>query len=421
MTLAEHLPDARPAHPAVFMFLCAPFGVVSGFLSVAIGYLLSQAGLSVEEIAALVAASFIPQTWKFLWAPIADTTLSPKRWYVLSCAISALGIYAISALPATRASLPWLYAIAVLSSFATTFLAMACESLLAYDTPPERKGRASGWYQAGNLGGGGLGGGAGLWLAQVLPAPWMSGAILGLASFACCLALFFIREPVRAPRTARYAHEVAEVARDLWSVTKSHAGLMALLICFLPLGTGAASGLWSAVASDWNASAETVALVTGVVGGIASAIGCFMGGWLCDRMDRKDAYALFGFLLACCAVGMAMAPRTEAMYVVYTTIYSWISGLSYAGFTAIVLETIGKGAAATKYNLYASLSNMPIAYMIMIDGWAHTRWGAGGMLFTEAIIGVAAILVFYAIARGVRTLRAKRVPLPGLEAPGSDP
>ena len=408
MTLAEHLGPARPAHPAVFMFLCAPFGVVSGFLSVAIGFLLSQAGLSVEEIAALVAASFIPQTWKFLWAPVADTTLTAKRWYVLSCAVSALGIFAIAALPATRAALPWLYAIAVLSSFATTFVAMACESLLAYDTPPEQKGRASGWYQAGNLGGGGLGGGAGLWLAQVLPAPWMSGAILALACFACCLALLFIREPVRAPRAAHYGHDLANVGRDLWAVVKSRAGLLALLICFLPLGTGAASGLWSAVAKDWSASAETVALVTGVGGGIASAIGCFMGGWVCDRMERKNAYALFGFLLALCAVGMAMAPRTELIYIVFTTVYAWISGLSYAGFTAIVLETIGQGAAATKYNVFASLSNMPIAYMIVVDGWAHGRFGAGGMLYVEAAIGVLAIGVFYAIARAVHTLR----PLP---------
>jgi PAT family beta-lactamase induction signal transducer AmpG len=374
--------------------------VVSGFLSVAIGYLLSQAGLSVDEIAALVAASFIPQTWKFLWAPIADTTLTAKRWYVMSCAVSALGIYAIAAMPATRESLPWLYAIALLSSFATTFLAMACESLLAYDTPHDQKGRASGWYQAGNLGGGGLGGGAGLWMAQALPAPWMSGAILAAACFTCCLALLFIREPVRTPRAAHYRQDLANVVRDLWSITKSRAGMLGLLICFLPLGTGAAAGLWSAVAKDWSASADTVALVTGVVGGIASAIGCFIGGWACDRMERRNAYALFGFLLALCAIGMAAAPRTEVMYIGFTTIYSLISGLSYAGFTAIVLETIGRGAAATKYNFFASLSNMPIAYMIVVDGWAHTRWGAGGMLYTEAVIGILAIGVFYAVAKG---------------------
>jgi len=41
---------------------------------------------------------------------------------------------------------------------------------------------------------------------------------------------------------------------------------------------------------------------------------------------------------------------------------------------------------------------MPIGYMTALDGWAATRWGAGGMLHIEAAIGVAALLVFIAVA-----------------------
>jgi MFS family permease len=183
--------------------------------------------------------------------------------------------------------------------------------------------------------------------------------------------------------------------------------MLALLICFLPIGSGAASGLWSAVADDWHASAGTVALVTGVVGGLVSAVGCVVGGYVCDRMDRKASYALYGFMLALCAVGMAAAPRTEAMYIVYTTAYAFVSGLSYAAFSAVVLEAIGQGAAATKYSLLASLANMPIAYMTLVDGWAQGRFGSGGMLYTEAALGVVGVLLFMAIAVGTRrTVRA---------------
>ena len=59
----------------------------------------------------------------------------------------------------------------LLSNLAVTFLAMAVESLMVYGTRAEQIGRASGWFQAGNLGGQGLGGGAGLWMAQTLPEP----------------------------------------------------------------------------------------------------------------------------------------------------------------------------------------------------------------------------------------------------------
>ena len=85
------------------------------------------------------------------------------------------------------------------------------------------------------------------------------------------------------------------------------------------------------------------------------------------------------------------------MYVLFTLLYALITGLTYAGFTAFVLEAMGLGAAATKYNVYASLSNTPIYYMTTIDGWAHTRWGPGGMLRTEAAFGMAGLLCFLGI------------------------
>ena len=388
----------RRTHPSVFLFLIVPFGAMGGYLSVAIGYQLTQAGVSVEEVAALIADSYIPQTWKFLWAPVADTTLSRKTWYALAGLVSALGIFVTGAVPADAASLPLLYAAVLISNVASTFLAMATESLMVYNTPPELQGRAGGWFQAGNLGGNGLGGGAGLWLAQTLPDPWMAAAVIAVVCALCCAALWFVPEPPPLARTGHYGRMLVAVLKDLWQVVRGRAGILALLICFLPIGSGAASNLWSAVADDWHASANTVALATGVFSGIVSALGCIFGGYGADRMDRKTAYVLYGLLMALSTVAMALAPRTEAMYVVFTLIYAFIQGLTYAGFTAVVLETIGLGAAATKYNLYASLSNMPIAYMTLIDGWAHTRWGAAGLLNVEAAFGVVGIVIFIAVA-----------------------
>ena len=308
----------RRTHPSVFLFLIVPFGAMGGYLSVAIGYQLTQAGVSVEDVAALVAASYIPQTWKFLWAPLADTTLSRKTWYLLAGLVSALGIFVTGAVPADAASLPLLYAAVLISNVASTFLAMATESLMVYNTPPELQGRAGGWFQAGNLGGNGLGGGAGLWLAQTLPDPWMAAAVIAIACALCCAALWFVPEPPPLPRTGHYGRMLVAVLKDLWQVVRARAGILALLICFLPIGSGAASNLWSAVADDWHASANTVALATGVFSGIVSALGCLFGGYGADRMDRKTAYALYGLLMAISTVAMALAPRTETMYVVFT-------------------------------------------------------------------------------------------------------
>jgi MFS transporter, PAT family, beta-lactamase induction signal transducer AmpG len=387
----------RHVHPIVFMFLILPFGALGGYLQVAIGYLLTHAGVSVEKVAALIAASYIPHVWKFTWAPIADTTLSRKGWYTIGAVVSAFGFWATGALPATPAGLALLTTIVVVSNVAVTFLGMSVESLMAYTTNPEEKGRAGGWFQAGNLGGNGLGGGAGLYMARHLPAPWMAGAALGVACLLCILGLLFVPEPAAAHRGGNLAKNLWNVVKDLWGVARTRLGFLALFLCFLPLGSGAASGLWSAVAGDWHASANTVALVTGLMNGIVSAAGCILGGWICDRMHRQWAYALFGVLQALAAVAMALWPHTESAYVVFTLLYALITGLTYAGFSAFVLEAMGLGAAATKYNVFASLSNFPIMYMTSIDGWAHGRFGPSGMLLTEAAFGAVGLILFFTV------------------------
>ena len=92
--------------------------------------------------------------------------------------------------------------------------------------------------------------------------------------------------------------------------------------------------------------------------------------------------------------------------VVFTLAYAFILGMSYAAFSSVALEAIGRGAAATKYTLLASLSNMPIAYVTYIDGWAYARWGASTMLDVWAALGVIGVLVFAAATRIGRGGRA---------------
>ncbi len=393
----------KNTHPIVFLLLCTPFGASNGYLVVTLGFLLSQAGVGVSAIAGLIALSLVPADLEVLLgarrrhhADQQDLVL-PSRAVVCAVTLGAIGFFPIS-----QAGLFAITALVVANSTATTFLAMAAENLMAHATQDEQKGRAGGWYQAGNLGGSGIGGGGALWLAQHFHHAWLPGAAMAVLFLGCCLALLFVDEPPSDHRHASYYRSLANVGLDVWNTAKSRAGYLALLICFLPIGSGAASGLWPAIAADWHANADTVALVNGVLGGIVSAIGCVVGGYFCDRTDRKFAYALYGVFLAAGALAMAAAARTPQMFVVFTLLYAFIQGLNYASFSAVVLEAIGRGAAATKYNLYASLSNAPLAYMTTIEGFMYGRWHADGLLLADAFAGLAAVLFFFAVSAGTR-------------------
>ena len=404
-------PIHKSVHPFFFTILILPMGVSVGFVSITLGYLLSQAGVSVDKIAALIAATLLPHIFKFIWAPLVDTTLSFKKWYYIASVISSVGIMALGILPLTEASLPALTIIVLLSQFAVTFLCMSTEGLMAYDVSDSQKGRAGGFFQAGNLGGVGLGGGIGLILVQRLPAPWMVSVSLGLLCLACCLALFYFRDPKITIREEKLSETYRNLYRDVWDTVKKKNGKLALLLCFLTVGTGASSNLWASIAKDWQATADVVALVTGVAGGLLSALGCMIGGWICDRMDRQRAYLLFGLLAAATVVGMAYSPRTELMFILWTSFYAITTGLSYAGFTAFTLEAIGKGAAATKYNIFAALSNSPIYLMTYIVGIAYTNGGAKGMLDTEAMYAVGAVVLFLIIQKTFFRTKVKELNL----------
>lgn len=365
------------AHPSVFLVLYLPYGIAGGYVLVTLAYLLPLVGLSVTQVAALTALFFFPQTWKVLWAPIVDMTLSIHRWYVIGAVTTGALILATALVPARRSELWLLDAMVLALSVALSIVGMASENLMAHATSPQQKGRAGGWCQAGSLGGQGLGGGAALWLAQHMSA-WSAGATLALACIGCCAALWTLPESIPHAGDFSLGARLREVGRDVWSVARSRGGLLAAFLVFMPLSTAAASNLWSAVAGDWRASADVVALVNGLLSGVFAAVGCLVSGYLFDRMNRKAGYVLSGLLLAACAVAMALAPRSATTF------------------------EIGAGAAATKYNVLACLSNIPITYMTLVDGAARDRFGPAGMLYTEAAITVVAALLFGSVAVATR-------------------
>ncbi|HEX3674674.1 MAG TPA: MFS transporter [Rhizomicrobium sp.] len=404
--MPEHVTPEIKAHPVLYLVLFLPMGLSNGYVVVTLGYLLANQGhVSVAAVGWLGALSLMPQTWKFFWAPLVDTTLTIKGWFLLSAIATGLLMAATAFIAPVSANLTLIEVMVVAFSLASSFNAMAADSIMAHTTGPDEKGRAGGWSQAGNLGGSGLGGGAVLWLSQHPHADLTSAAALMLACLLPCVALLFVKEPPAAHRAVqRYVDSVWNVLLEVWDILKRHKGALASFIMLLPIGVGSAQNLWSAISGDWHASANTVALATGVLSGVVSMVGCIVGGVICDKMDRKTAYCVFGIVLALCAVGMALAPRTETMYVVFTTAYNFITGFCYAAFGAIVLESIGGGAAATKYNVLAGISNLPIAYQTVIDGWGHDKWGANGLLYADALCGIAGVALFAAVALASRRL-----------------
>ncbi len=437
-------PVGRIPHPVVYTLLYVPFGALSGFVGVALTFMASASGLSVADTSLLNGANLLTSWLKWTWAPMVDVTFSPRKWYIFATACSALGVFAMSALPLSLDTLPLLLAIIAVASLINSIVGMSIEAIMAVTTTPAEQGRVSAWFQAGNLGGAAFGGALGLYLLEALPAPWMAGAVMAATFMACCGALLWVPDVQSHRPVGGVWGATTAVVGDLWAMLKTRAGLLSALLCVLPIGTGAAQGVLAQkeIAGYWGAGATEVGLVQGLFGGVVVTAGCFAGGWLCDRFHPRNVYTAVGLALAIVAIAMGLSPATVTMYVVWNLIYSFGVGLAYAGFTAVVLNAIGSGSAATKYSFFASLSNFPIWWLGLllgrvadhalgmpsaaveggvpvapgrIDVWIsellaalHASPGATSLLYCEALIGIVGVALF---SLAVNALGRERAPV----------
>ncbi len=384
--------EPRPyTKPYYFFFLFLPAGISMGFVSVTLPYLLTQHGFSVSKTAGIVALGVSANLWRFLWGPIADLTLSLKKWYWIGVIATTVSLLILCFTPFTLKGADFLTVIVFVSQIAATFVMLPLAGFMANRIPVEKKGQASGWYQAGNLGGVGLGGGAGLWLANHYSVG-LAGIVL--CSMSILFALIITRiEDVQHKKEKSISEAVSLMAKDIFSMVKIPAALFVIILICLPIGTGAASNLFSAIATDWKTDADTVALVTGILSGIISTVGCVLGGYIADRWGNWVAYFGSGSACALFTVIMAISPMAPYVYIVGVLAYSFGVGLLNAAFSSVLLYAVGTRNASTKYAMLASLGNLPVVYMTAVDGWAHDKFNSKYMLILEAALCMAFVII----------------------------
>ena len=429
--MTEHVEgeEQRWTRPWLYLFLELPFGAAIGFLMIAVPFRLSAAGVSLGDIATVSAVGFMPHALKIFWVPVIDIVGHRKLWYLGMVGITA-ALLAASALipdPARHIALLTVMVTALQAAAATTSAAL--NALIAMTTHPDQKGKAGGFYMAGNVGGTGILGAIALWVSTGLP-PWGAALVLAGIVIASGAGAITIHERRLAEEAAARAGGVVRalggrigaMGHDLWETVSSLQGFTAVVISLAPVGCGALTNLFSGMAIEYGADQRVVEVVNGIGGGLAGGLGSLAGGYLADRMNRRLAYALAGGLTALAAVAMLAAPMTPATYTWGTLAYNFANGIAFATWAGMVLEVVGHTAAvATKYALFVASSNLAISTVTKLNGWASEfrgfagDWpkeiGARGALAFDAAITVAGIvvvlvLVRYTSRRNARTAEA---------------
>ncbi len=309
---------------------------------------------------------------------------------MLALAASSLALVAVGLTPLGPGTLARVTLLTLLFFVALNLMVTPVAGLVAHGVPESLKGRAAGWYQAGNLGGSGLGGGAGVWLVSHATMATAT-LVLATASLACAAAVFLVADVSGADTADRLTGRLREMGRDFRELVRSANARLVTVLVLSPIGVGASVSLWSAVASDWHAGPNLVALTTGVLSGVVSVPGGLVGGWVADRIGRWRAFLGSGILLAGAGLLIAATPRTVGVFAASVLASAFLLAVCFATWSALILHAIGRGVASTKYALLSSAGNVPVIYMTAFDGWAYARWGANGLLVGEALLATACV------------------------------
>jgi PAT family beta-lactamase induction signal transducer AmpG len=398
--------EQQYTNPFYIFPLTMPAGLSQGFVTVALPYLLTQHGFSVAQAATVIAVGFSANIWRFIWGPIVDVSLSLKKWYWIGVALCTSTLLLLCFYPFNVKDQLLLIVIVFISQVAGTFSLLPVNGFMAKRIRENHKGSASGWYQAGTLMGVGIGGGAGLWLTTHYNII-VAGAALCIASVLFALVVMLIKD-IAHEKGNTIAKELVSMGKDIFTMLKVPVTLLVIFMLLLPIGTGAAANLWSAIAKDWHTSTDVVALVTGILSGLVSAVGCVAGGFIIDRWGNWVGYLGSGIVCAAVTLAMAIMPLQPWGYIIGVLAYTFGIGLLNAAFTALILYAIGKRNVATKYSLIASLGNVPVVYMTAFDGWAHDKYNSEYMLVLEAAAGILAVLIGFIILKVM--MKKKLVP-----------
>lgn len=398
----EYSPGASEGvrHPPPWLFVLTglPYGVVGSFASAVMPYATSAAGIQIDAIGWYGALLQLPTVLLFLYAPLVDIGPRRKHWLVLVSVLGAICLVFSCLMPLPQHTTAFLV-FAAAAQIISGLVGSANGGLMAAAMPDEQRGKAGGWYQVGNLSGGGLSATLAIWMVGERFDPLVIGATLAVLMVIPSLAALWIDEPARPQGSLAqvFRHTLADVRRVLFS----RLGLTGIALCMSPVGTSALFYYFSGMAAPYGAGPRTVALVTGLGNTGLTALGAFLGGYLADRYNRRVLYLLSGALTALCGIAMAVSPRTELTYVAGVAIYMLITGFGYAAFTATVLETIGSTAqaAATQFSVFFAAGNFAILYVGLVDTQFETSYGVEGVIWSDAalnLLGVAILgLVFW--------------------------
>jgi MFS transporter, PAT family, beta-lactamase induction signal transducer AmpG len=393
-------PGVSTERPWLFGLLIAPMAVLSnGVIGGTLSYLLRRQGVGPARGAEIIALLNLPQTIYFLWSPVTDFWIRRRTWLIVAATAAAAAMLVAFQEPTLGGTLA--VGLMFLSACLGQLIVAGCGGMMGTLHVEANRRRAGSFYQSGSLAFGAV---AVFVLVSISARVqlgllgWLIAAMIALPSLAA----------LAAPEQLTVGGlGIGKTLKRIWREFKAtflrwEAIPYTLLIIF-PMGSGAMIQLLPGLAVDYQISGRQVAWINGVAGALLMAVGALAATLISTRIRASVAFLSVCLVNEAALAVLWLGPLRPYVYLVGTVGFLFTIGACYALFTGVVLDFLGDSgkSGSARYSIINSLGNLPVTYMLLIDGKSYARWGARAMPGTDVLVGVfgGAILLAYFLSR----------------------
>jgi PAT family beta-lactamase induction signal transducer AmpG len=255
----------------------------------------------------------------------------------------------------------------------------------------EDENRLSIWVNIGNICAGGA---MAILASELVRIVSLSTAALILGATILAPTLVFIWMPAPAADISGARGSLAKFRRDLAILLRRRDVLLALLLFVAPVATFSLTNFLAGVGHDFQASPRFVGLVGG--GGVllGGACGCVAFRLIDRLMPLRSLYVSIGILGSLFTLGLILVPHTAFAFAIALIGQNVFQALAFTVSTAISFEAIGRHnpLSATAWCLLVSTYNIPVSYMLLVDGAGYNWRGITGSYVADGAASLLACL-----------------------------
>lgn len=364
-------------------------GLYSGIVFFAMPQMLAARHVPEGRIAGIVAAAMSSYFWGLVFGPMLDVRFS-RRWYAtLFAALEA--VFVVVAL-LNLDHLAFLETAVLLGSAASMLSSNALGGWLSTVCPKEDGSQLSAWYNIANISSTGITSVIGGELVRHLPMRSAAGLLGGLVFLP---AAIFLLMPAPGPDRRLAGESFAQFNREVFALLRRREVLVALLLFVSPCGSFALTNMLGGLGNDFSASPRIVSLAGGAGAIVPGVLGSLLLPLLAKRLPLRFLYLANGTVGGLFTLGLIALPHTSLSFALALIGEFFFQAVSYATAAAITLEVIGQNnpLAATTFTFLIASTNIPITYMLLVDGRGYSLGGIAGGFAADAVACIALCLL----------------------------